>query len=92
MLSDSFFTKVPPKSTGRDDFNLGMATKKISPDNINAEDVQATLLHLTAHSALESLVRHAPQTQKLIVCGGGARNHALMNLLKVKAQNFFKNP
>jgi anhydro-N-acetylmuramic acid kinase len=37
-------------------------------------------------------VRYAPQTQKLIVCGGGARNNALMNLLKVKAQHFFKKP
>jgi anhydro-N-acetylmuramic acid kinase len=92
MLSDAFFTKVPPKSTGRDDFNLEWLQKQISSDNINAEDVQATLLHLTAHSALESLVRQAPQTQSLIVCGGGARNHALMNLFKVKAQNFFKNP
>jgi anhydro-N-acetylmuramic acid kinase len=92
MLSDSFFTKVPPKSTGRDDFNLGWLQKQISPDNINAEDVQATLLHLTAHSALEALARQAPQTQSLIVCGGGARNHALMNLFRVKAQNFFKNP
>jgi len=54
--------------------------------------VQATLLHLTAQSALEALVRHAPQTQKLIVCGGGAKNNALMNLLKVKAQHFFKQP
>jgi anhydro-N-acetylmuramic acid kinase len=54
--------------------------------------VQATLLHLTAHSALEALLQHAPQTQKLIVCGGGAKNKALMNLLKVKAQQVFKQP
>jgi len=56
------------------------------------EDVQATLLHLSAHSCLDALISHAPQTQKLIVCGGGARNNALMNLLKVKAQNIFKQP
>jgi anhydro-N-acetylmuramic acid kinase len=36
--------------------------------------------------------RHAPQTQQLIVCGGGAKNQALMNLLKVKAQHFFTEP
>jgi anhydro-N-acetylmuramic acid kinase len=49
-----------------------------------------TLLHLTAHSALEALAKYAPQTQKLIICGGGAKNTALMNLLQVKAQTFFK--
>ncbi len=90
MLSDPFFSKVPPKSTGRDDFHLAWLQEKIGKDNHHAEDVQATLLHLTAHSVLEALVRHAPQTQKLIVCGGGAQNKALMNLFKVKAQHLFK--
>jgi len=92
MLTDPFFAKSPPKSTGRDDFHLKWLQENIGNENHHAEDVQATLLHLTAHSALEALVRHAPQTQKLIICGGGARNKALMNLLKVKAENFFKTP
>jgi anhydro-N-acetylmuramic acid kinase len=90
MLADPFFAKVPPKSTGRDDFHLVWLQEKLGQENYHSEDVQATLLHLTAHSALEALARHAPQTQKLVVCGGGARNKALMNLLKVKAQHFFK--
>ena len=92
MLSDPFFAKSPPKSTGRDDFHLDWLQEKIASENINVEDVQATLLHLTAYSALNALLGHAPQTQKLIVCGGGARNTALMNLLKVKVQNIFKQP
>jgi anhydro-N-acetylmuramic acid kinase len=92
MLADPFFAKVPPKSTGRDDFHLAWLQEKISAVNYLCEDVQATLLHLTAHSALEALARHAPQTQKLIVCGGGARNSALMNLFKVKSQHLFKQP
>jgi anhydro-N-acetylmuramic acid kinase len=91
MLSDPFFAKTPPKSTGRDDFHLAWLQEKIGTENINAEDVQATLLHLTAQSALDALARHAPQTQKLLVCGGGVRNTALMNLLKVKAQYLLKN-
>ncbi len=92
MLADPFFTKAPPKSTGRDDFHLDWLQEKLNGENFLCEDVQATLLHLTAHSALEALARHAPQTQKLIICGGGARNHALTNLFKVKAQHFFKQP
>ena len=92
MLADPFFSKAPPKSTGRDDFHLGWLQEKIGNENYLSEDVQATLLHLTAHSALEALGRYAPQTQKLIICGGGARNIALMNLFKVKAQHFFKHP
>ena len=92
MLTDPFFTKAPPKSTGRDDFHLAWLQGKIDGENYLCEDVQATLLHLTAQSTLESLARYAPKTQKLIVCGGGARNNALINAFKVKAQNFFKEP
>ena len=92
MLADSFFAKAPPKSTGRDDFHLAWLQEKLNGENYFCEDVQATLLHLTAHSALEALARHAPQTQKLIVCGGGARNNALMNLFKAKSQHFFTSP
>ena len=92
MLSDPFFGKAPPKSTGRDEFHLEWLRKYIAADNINSEDIQATLLHLTACSSLEALAHHAPLTQKLIVCGGGAKNNALMNLLKVKAGEFFKHP
>ena len=86
MLADPFFKKAPPKSTGRDDFHIDWLQEKMGGTNILPEDVQATLLHLSAHSALDALARYAPQTQKLIVCGGGAQNTALMNLLKVKAQ------
>ncbi len=92
MLADPYFAKVPPKSTGRDDFHLAWLQEKLEGENYFAEDVQATLLHLTADSILDSLLRYAPQTQKLIVCGGGARNNAHMNLLQVKAQQLFKHP
>ena len=92
LLADSFFSKVPPKSTGRDDFHLAWLQEKLGNENHSPEDIQATLLHLTAHSSIEALARYAPQTQKLIVCGGGARNAALMNLLKSKCAEFFQHP
>ena len=92
MLKDPFFEKTPPKSTGRDDFHLDWLQKQMVDENYLSEDVQATLLHLTAYSALEALAAYAPQTQKLIVCGGGAKNNTLMNLFRVKAVHFFKQP
>jgi anhydro-N-acetylmuramic acid kinase len=90
MLTDSFFAKAPPKSTGRDDFHLEWLHKQIGSDNINAEDVQATLLQLTVDSALQALECYAPQTQTLIVCGGGARNIALLDSFKTRAEALFK--
>jgi anhydro-N-acetylmuramic acid kinase len=91
MMTDSFFAKAPPKSTGRDDFHLEWLQKQIDSDNINAEDVQATLLQLTVDSALQALEGYAPQTQTLVICGGGARNIALLDLFKTKAEALFKS-
>ncbi len=91
LLNDPFFSQPPPKSTGRDNFHLSWLDEKLSDENYLAEDVQATLLHLSVHSILEALARYAPQTQKLIVCGGGAKNKALMNLLEMKKVDFFKH-
>jgi anhydro-N-acetylmuramic acid kinase len=91
MMTDSFFAKAPPKSTGRDDFHLEWLQKYIGAENINSEDVQATLLQLTVDSSLQAVLRYAPQTQILIVCGGGARNTALLDLLKTRAKEIFKN-
>jgi anhydro-N-acetylmuramic acid kinase len=91
MMTDSFFAKVPPKSTGRDDFHLEWLQKYIGSENIHSEDVQASLLQLTVDSSLQAVLRYAPQTQLLIISGGGARNTALLELFKVRAKEVFKN-
>jgi anhydro-N-acetylmuramic acid kinase len=91
MLADPFFAKVPPKSTGRDDFHLAWLEKQIGSNAFKAEDVQATLLRLTVTAALQSIYVYAPQTEVLIVCGGGVRNTALLNGLRDHAQTVFNH-
>jgi anhydro-N-acetylmuramic acid kinase len=91
MLADPFFTKAPPKSTGRDDFHLQWLEKQIGSNAFKAEDVQATLLRLTVTTALQSILLYAPQTEVLIICGGGVRNTALLNSLREQAQVIFKH-
>ncbi|OYZ38786.1 MAG: anhydro-N-acetylmuramic acid kinase, partial [Polynucleobacter sp. 16-46-70] len=76
---------------GRDDFHLEWLQKQVGSDNINAEDIQATLLQLTVDSALHALKGYAPQTQILIICGGGARNIAMLDLFRARAELLFKN-
>ena len=90
LLSDPFFSQPPPKSTGRDTFHLNWLLEKLGSEKYLAEDVQATLLHLSAQSILDALARYAPQTRRLIVCGGGAKNQALMDLLENKKNSAFK--
>jgi anhydro-N-acetylmuramic acid kinase len=91
MLTDPFFTKAPPKSTGRDDFHLQWLEKQLGGNAYKPEDVQATLLHLTVTTALQSIQLYAPQTEVLIICGGGVRNTALLNSLREQAQAMFKH-
>jgi anhydro-N-acetylmuramic acid kinase len=91
MLADPFFAKVPPKSTGRDDFHLQWLEKQLGGNSLKPEDVQATLLRLTVTTALQSIHAYAPQTEVLIVCGGGVRNTALLNGLRKQAQAIFKH-
>lgn len=82
MLDDEFFSRQGPKSTGRELFNLPWLEQHLSGRTLLAEDVQATLLELTARSISEALERAQPDTQELLVCGGGAHNTALMRRLQ----------
>ncbi|MFJ4064235.1 anhydro-N-acetylmuramic acid kinase [Pseudomonas sp. NPDC089996] len=79
LLSDPFFAGSGPKSTGREVFNLPWLDGHLSRlPAYREEDVQATLLELTARSIIESLQHAQKDTEALLVCGGGARNGALM--------------
>jgi anhydro-N-acetylmuramic acid kinase len=79
LLSDPFFVTQGPKSTGREVFNLPWLTQHLSRlTAFAAQDVQATLLELTALTIVESLQQAQSATRELLVCGGGAHNLALM--------------
>jgi anhydro-N-acetylmuramic acid kinase len=90
MLAHPFFAKKPPKSTGREDFHLDwlMTLLEAGYANILAEDVQATLLALTAQSVADAVIKTDFTTGELWLCGGGAYNQALWQLLAKKLPNF----
>ncbi|MBA1201750.1 anhydro-N-acetylmuramic acid kinase [Pseudomonas capeferrum] len=82
LLGDPFFAGTGPKSTGREVFNLTWLDAHLCKlPAYRDEDVQATLLELTARSILESLQTAQQDTEALLVCGGGARNGTLMRRL-----------
>ncbi|MDE1168740.1 MAG: anhydro-N-acetylmuramic acid kinase [Pseudomonas sp.] len=79
LYSDPFFAGTGPKSTGREVFNLPWLQGHLAKLPTCAdEDVQATLLELTAQTIVQSLQHAQAQTDELLVCGGGAHNAALM--------------
>lgn len=81
LLAEPYFAKAPPKSTGRELFNLAWLEARLATDRHPAEDVQATLLELTCRSIAQAIQQHAKGTTEVYVCGGGAHNHALLQRL-----------
>lgn len=80
-LADPYFAAVPPKSTGREDFNLAWLDARL-PSGLAPADVQATLLALSARSIADALRAHAPATREVYACGGGVHNTTLMDALR----------
>ncbi len=85
MLTDDYFDRAPPKSTGQEHFNLQWLNEKLGhePAPPPPNDVAATLVELTAASVAGALRqlgdRYHPTT--LYVCGGGVHNTHLMDRL-----------
>ncbi|MCY9847474.1 anhydro-N-acetylmuramic acid kinase [Pectobacterium jejuense] len=78
MLTDPYFALRAPKSTGREYFNLGWLERMLAGlPPIAPQDVQATLVELTAVSIAEQVLL-VGGCERLLVCGGGARNPLIM--------------
>lgn len=77
FLSEPFLHAPPPKSTGRERFGPHWLPGHLSGEEA-APDVQATLMEFTALAIVRSIERFAAGTQELFLCGGGARNTALV--------------
>ncbi|GKX42643.1 anhydro-N-acetylmuramic acid kinase [Pectobacterium carotovorum subsp. carotovorum] len=78
MLTDPYFALRAPKSTGREYFNLGWLERMLAGlPPIAPQDVQATLVELTAMSIAEQVLL-VGGCERLLVCGGGARNPLIM--------------
>ncbi|HYJ17575.1 MAG TPA: anhydro-N-acetylmuramic acid kinase [Burkholderiales bacterium] len=81
LLSHEYFSRKPPKSTGRDLFNLAWLELYLTGAE-DAADVQATLLALTAGSIAGDIRSYCAGAKEVYVCGGGAANAALLSSLK----------
>lgn len=80
LLTHEFFERSPPKSTGREMFNL-QNLKNALTGNERPGDVQATLCDLTATGIARALDAHCADAGEVYLCGGGARNDTLRERL-----------
>jgi len=79
LLADPYFRQPPPKSTGREQFNLAWLEQHLLDHTLPApRDLQATLAELTAATVADALKTHAANCTRLLVCGGGVHNKDLL--------------
>lgn len=84
ILEDGYFAALPPKSTGREHFNLDWIQHYLDSYGISVppEDVQATLLAITTHSIADSIDAWCPQSKEVLLCGGGSENKYFVTQLE----------
>jgi anhydro-N-acetylmuramic acid kinase len=85
MMSDEYFEEPYPKSTGREKFNKAWLQNYLSGKTHNPEDVQRTLLELTALSISNEVLRF--NRDVVLLCGGGAKNSFLVERMKILMPN-----
>jgi anhydro-N-acetylmuramic acid kinase len=87
LLDEPYVSMSPPKSTGRELFNMPWLEHKLGLIERRPQDVQATLQQFTAVTVATAVRRHAPGAA-LYVCGGGAHNAGLLQAIaKLMAPN-----
>lgn len=83
LLAHPYFAQSPPKSCGREQFNLSWLDGLLSQQPpLSPACVQATLLELSARSIQQALQGSTEPMDEIYVCGGGAHNTALMQRLQ----------
>lgn len=81
LIEEPYFLTQPPKSCGRDLFNMQWLKQRLRGNEAPA-DVQATLLALTCHAISSAIQRYCAGAEEVYLCGGGAHNLTLANNLR----------
>lgn len=83
FLDEPFFAKPHPKSTGRERFNRAWLDNHLNTLKgvYEVQDIQASLLELTAISISDSIKGLSGESKEIFICGGGAFNKRLINRL-----------
>ncbi|MBF0408820.1 MAG: anhydro-N-acetylmuramic acid kinase [Candidatus Riflebacteria bacterium] len=95
LLSDDYFARKPPKSTGREKFGIAFLEDilKNKFSGSNYPDLMSTLLDLTVFSIADALEKHvfpSGEISQIILAGGGAYNSELILRLTEKVKKHCK--
>ncbi len=87
MLAETYFNVPPPKSTGREQFNMAWLQTLTARHEATPVNVQRTLCALTANSIANDIKRLSSKAN-IFLCGGGVHNNLLFDLLKENLANY----
>ena len=88
MMEDPYFSKNPPKSTGREVYGSDYSAQVLTRANtlhLSFEDVVATVTAFTAKTIAQAyldFVLPITDLDVVVVSGGGARNKTLLSMLQ----------
>lgn len=85
LLKESYYKKLPPKSTGRELFNSEYALRILDNAPADKRDLISTITALTTRTianAYKSFVFPKTKITELVVGGGGAYNKAILRFLE----------
>ena len=80
FLQEEYFKKSLPKSCGREQFNLDWIYKH-RVESFKSEDIQRTLLELTALTITNAINKFCSNVDEIYICGGGSENNFLIGRL-----------
>ncbi len=89
FLDDSWLSVPPPKSTGKEYFNLQYIQHKIRATTVNTKpiNVLTTLTEFTALTLSRAIKQWCCTSGEVIACGGGRLNEFLMHRLEHHLSN-----
>lgn len=82
LADDAYFRQLPPKSLDARKFSMSWLAEKLAGTDASAATVQSTLSALTAETIVQGLRLGMEQAQAIFVCGGGAKNDAIIEQLR----------
>lgn len=86
LLDEPYFQVLPPKSTGREKFNLAWLEQRVGKEQLARFDpaqIMATLVELTCCTLSQAIDRlDSKAKSSIFIAGGGAKNHFLMQRLQ----------
>jgi len=95
LLNDDYCQLAPPKSTGREYFNLSwLETQLTQVKPITNQDVQTTLTAFTALTIVNAIKQHCGDEKALIkvyLCGGGIHNKVLKDQINQQLKLHIEN-